>query len=153
MRKSITCILLLIAAAIVATGQTNQTATDTIRKADQDWLKVFAARNLKESVDFVLANGSVLAPNAPIATGPDEIRKLFAGFFALPDLKIQWNPNKIDVARSGEMGYSTGAYRMSFKDPSGKTVEDHGKYVTIWKKQGGKWKVASDIFNTDLATP
>jgi len=42
---------------------------------------------------------------------------------------------------------------MSFKDPSGKTIEDHGKYVTIWKKQSGKWKVAYDIFNTDLATP
>jgi ketosteroid isomerase-like protein len=116
-------------------------------------LRVFAAKNLKESVDFVLSNGSVLAPTAPIATGPEAISNLFSVFFALPDFKIEWSPKKIDVARSGDMGYSNGAFRTSFKDPSGKVIEDHGKYVTIWKKQNGKWKVASDIFNSDLATP
>ena len=152
MSKRVVGMLLLLVSAIVVNGQTTA-ATDAIREADQAWLRVFAARNLKESVDFVVTNGSVLAPNAPIATGPDQISKLFAGFFALPDLKIEWSPNKTEVARSGEMGYSTGIYRMSFKDPSGKTIEDHGKYVTIWKKQSGKWKVAYDIFNTDLATP
>ena len=153
MRKCLACVLVLIASAIVVIGQTNGAAKSAIRQADQSWLRVFAAKNLKESVDYVLTTGSVITPNAPIATGPDEIGKLFAGLFALPDLKIEWSPGQIDVARSGEMGYSTGAYRMSFKDPSGKTIEDHGKYVTIWKNRSGKWKVAYDIFNTDLATP
>lgn len=46
----------------------------------------------------------------------------------------------------------TGVYQMSFKDPSGKTISDRGKYITVWKKEaGGKWKVALDIFNSDLA--
>jgi ketosteroid isomerase-like protein len=123
-----------------------------IRKADQDWLRVFAAKDLTKSVDFVIAGGSVLAPNAPVATGHNEISKLFAGFFALPDLKIEWRPNKVEVARSGEIGYSTGAFHMTFKDPSGKTIEDRGKYVTIWKKQRGRWMVAYDIFNSDLSS-
>jgi ketosteroid isomerase-like protein len=49
------------------------------------------------------------------------------------------------------MAYSTGAYQMSFKDAAGKLVPDRGKYVTVWKKQtGGSWKVALDIFNSDL---
>jgi ketosteroid isomerase-like protein len=40
---------------------------------------------------------------------------------------------------------------MSFKDASGKIVNDHGKYGVIWKKQSdGSWKVLSDIFNSDL---
>jgi ketosteroid isomerase-like protein len=132
----------------VANGQT---ARDAIRKADQDWLRVFAAKDLTKSVDFVLANGSVLAPNGPIATGHEAIEKLFEGFFSLPELKIEWHPNKVEAARSGELGYSTGAYKMTFKDTLGKTIEEHGKYVTVWKKQGGQWKVAYDIFNSDLA--
>src|ERR1051325_3508757 len=128
-----------------------QTAADAIRKADQDWLRVFAAKDLTQSVDFVLADGSVLAPNAPIATGHEAIGKLFEGFFSIPELKIEWHPSKVEAARSGELGYSTGAYQMTFKDTSGKTIEDHGKYVTVWKKQRGKWRVAYDIFNLDLA--
>lgn len=43
---------------------------------------------------------------------------------------------------------------MSFKDASGKVIEDRGKYVTIWERQkDGTWKVAVDICNSDLATP
>jgi ketosteroid isomerase-like protein len=148
--------LLVLAIGVAGSAQsprrkTTDASRDAIRKADQNWLRVFATKHLDESVGFVLSNGSVLAPNALIATGRDAIGKLFSAFFALPDLKIEWHPVDIGVARSGELGYSTGAYKMSFKDPGGKTVEDHGKYVTVWKKQSnGKWKVAYDIFNSDL---
>lgn len=145
--------VILALSFIVATFSVSsaQAAADAIRKADQDWLRVFAAKDQAKSVDFVIADGSVLAPNAPIANGHGEIHKLFAGFFALPDLRIEWSPNRVEAARSGEMGYSTGTYQMSFKDPSGKTIEDRGKYVMVWKKQRGQWKVAYDIFNSDLA--
>lgn len=153
MRKIIITLLIVVVSSICINAQVAQSAADAIRKADQDWLRVFAAKDLAKSVDFVIADGSVLAPNAPIATGHDAISKSFAGFFALPDLKIEWRPNKVEAARSGEMGYSTGAYQMSFKDPGGKTIEDRGKYVTVWKKQNGQWKVAYDIFNSDLAGP
>jgi ketosteroid isomerase-like protein len=126
------------------------TPEDQIRQADQDWLLAFAAKDLAKSVDFVATEGSVLAPNSAIATGHDAIRKSFAGFFAVPDLKIEWHPTDAKVARSGELGYTTGFYQMSF-NTGGKTIFDRGKYVTIWKKQrDGEWKVAYDIFNSDL---
>jgi ketosteroid isomerase-like protein len=130
--------------------------SDAIRAADQEWLKVFAAKDLEKSVAFCAEDGSVLAPNAPIATGRPAISQLFTVFFSLPEFNIQWLPSKVSVARSGEMGYSTGTYQLSFKGPAGTTIADHGKYVTVWQKQGdGSWKVALDIFNSDLpaATP
>ena len=149
MVRNILALTFIVATCTLATAQTS---ADAVRKADQDWLKVFAAKDLAKSVDFVLADGAVLAPNAPIATGHEAVGKLFSGFFALPDLKIEWHPAKVEVARSGDLAYTTGAYSMSFKDPSGKTIEDKGKYVTVWKKQSnGNWKVAYDIFNSDLS--
>lgn len=149
-------LILLILMAVTAFGQKRVdrrvNVRDSVRAADQEWLSVFGARDLVRSVDYVLADGSILAPNTPIATGHEAIRKLFAEFFALPELKIQWRPANIEVARSGELAYSTGVYLMSFKDPAGKLIEDRGKYLTVWKKQAnGKWKVAYDIFNSDLA--
>lgn len=38
---------------------------------------------------------------------------------------------------------------MSFEGPQ-KRVEDKGKYLTIWKNHGNSWKVAQDIFNSDV---
>jgi ketosteroid isomerase-like protein len=55
------------------------------------------------------------------------------------------------VAKSGELGYTSGTYQMTFNDPSGKPISDTGKYVTVWKKQSdGGWKVLLDSFNSDL---
>ena len=50
--------------------------------------------------------------------------------------------------------YSIGTYELSFTDPKGRLIKDHGKYVTIWHTQAdGSWKVALDIFNSDLPLP
>ena len=33
-------------------------------------------------------------------------------------------------------------------------IPDHGKYIEIWRRQSdGSWKVALDIFNSDLPLP
>lgn len=141
-------------ALMLASGarvQGGQGAEDAIRAADQAWTRVFGAKNLEQSVAACTPTAVVLAPNAPKATGREAIRQLFAGFFALPNLKIGWQPDDVRVAGSGDLGYSTGHYAMSFNDASGKVVEDRGKYVTIWERQrNGSWKVAVDIFNSDL---
>lgn len=148
--KSVSILFLIFLFITTVSAQSLTKAEAAVRQADQDWLRVFAAKDLEKSVAFMTDDGSMLSPNNPIATGHEAVSKVFAGFFQIPDLKISWTPAKVEVARSGELAYTTGAYQMTFKDPTGKTAEDHGKYVTIWKKQKGQWKVAYDIFNSDL---
>lgn len=155
MRKPV---IIIFALTVLAIGglqslaqKSKPSPEEAIRAADQQWLSVFAAKDLERSVAFCAEDGSVLAPSAPIATGKEAIGKLFSGFFALPNLKISWRPVKAQVAKSGELCYTSGAYQMSFNDQSGKVVSDKGKYVTVWKKQGdGSWKVVLDIFNSDM---
>jgi len=147
---------MVFAGAVSSSAQKkNSTAEDAIRAADQGWEHVFGMKDLKASVDFCAEDASFMPPNSPIATGKQAIGQVFTGFFAIPEIKLNWHPTKIGVARSGELGYSVGVYEMSFKDPAGKQVTDRGKYVTVWKKQSdGSWKVVNDIFNSDLpATP
>ena len=127
-------------------------AEAALRTADAKWEEVFSAKDLEGSVGFCAPNGSVMAPNTPIATGKEAITQLFTGLFGLPGFKINWKATGVEVARSGEIGYTTGIFELGFKDPSGKAVHDKGKYVTVWKKQAdGSWKVIRDIFNSDLA--
>ena len=142
--------LLCIATSLCA-GQAATKSVDAVRNADQEWMRVFAAKNVDKSVAALDENGAVLSSNAPIANGREAVAKLFTGFFALPNLKISWHVDRAEVAKSGELGYTSGAYEMTFSDPSGKTIPDKGKYVTVWKKQkDDSWKVLLDIFNTDL---
>lgn len=155
MRISIYLFIALLSIGLAASTSVAQSkrpsGEDALRAADQQWLKVFAAKDLETSVGMCANDGSVLAPNAPIATGPTAIKTLFAGFFSLSEFKISWKPDRVKLARSRELGYTSGAYQLSFEDPQGKTVSDKGKYVTVWQKQkDGSWKVLLDIFNSDL---
>jgi ketosteroid isomerase-like protein len=57
----------------------------------------------------------------------------------------------VEVARAGDMAYVLGTYQLTMTDPQGNPVNDHGKFVEVWKKQAdGKWKAVADTFNSDL---
>jgi ketosteroid isomerase-like protein len=137
--------------ACFALGQTRGKAEDAILAADAAWLRVYAAKDLDKSVAFCDDEGSMLVPGYPIATGKAAIAKAIASDFA--NSNLVWRANKVGVARSGELGYTSGTYEMKFKDAAGKMAVDKGKYLTIWKKDAdGSWKVLFDMFNSDLPT-
>jgi ketosteroid isomerase-like protein len=95
-------LVFLVVSAGAALGQTSGKETDAILAADAAWLKVYQARDLAKSVASCDEQASMLAPNAPIATGRDAIAKLIADDFAHDT--ITWHANKVGVARSGDLG-------------------------------------------------
>ncbi|MBD0369446.1 MAG: DUF4440 domain-containing protein [Pyrinomonadaceae bacterium] len=59
--------------------------------------------------------------------------------------KLSWQPEKSDVARSIDLGYSYGTYDL--KSADGKQ-DENGYYVHIWKRQpDGKWKLLVEVLN------
>ena len=149
------CCLALLA---LSCNQQQKPAPDTrqadeaaIRQADIAWSKLADVRQQDAFNGFFLEDAIVLGPNEPMAIGKEAIRKMIAGTFAMPGFSLKWQPTKVEVARSGDLGYSLGTYEMSMNDPEGRPRVDRGKYATILKKQAdGSWKVAVDMFNSDL---
>ena len=128
-----------------------QTTVDALRAADAAWLKAYDEKDAAKAAAFYDEQGSMLVPHSPILKGKEVIGGFIAKSFAMPDYKIKWRPNQADVAESGEFGYTTGVYEISFRDARGKTVSDKGKYLMLWKKQpDGAWKVLFDVSNSDL---
>ena len=92
---------------------------------------------------------SLHLPGMPIATGQDRIRKAVDSFVS-PGFSMSWSPAKADAAESGDIGYTSGTYRVTRNDAAGNPATETGKYVEVWKKDsGGNWKVVEFIFNGD----
>lgn len=122
-----------------------------IRKADDAWLKAIAAKDLDATVSFYDEKASLFVPNAPIATGREDIRKMWAQLFSLPGFALTPKTTKVDVARSGDLAYAQGTYEFTANDAKGAPATDRGKFVVVWGKQtNGSWKAMADIFNSDL---
>jgi uncharacterized protein (TIGR02246 family) len=133
-------------------GADTRTADEAaIRAASQEWSNAASNRDLEKAISFYADDATYNPPGAPLAAGKDAIRKVWTNVMAIPGVNLRWASAKIEVARSGDLAYDTGAYTLTKNDASGKPVTTKGKYVVIWKKQAdGKWKVIEDIDNPDL---
>lgn len=63
-------------------------------------------------------------------------------------VSLLWEPQRAEVAESGELGYTWGLYTLVYSGDDGEDVTEIGKYLNIWKKQAdGMWRVAIDMGN------
>lgn len=131
-----------------AAGETPQTAEARIRELDEQWVAAVAARDTAAIVNVYASDGRFMVPNAPAASGGDAIRSTWAGLLALPNLSLTFEPTSIHVSDDATMAYDVGTYRLAYDGPTGR-VEDNGKYLVVWEKRGGEWKVVADMINTD----
>jgi ketosteroid isomerase-like protein len=139
----------LAAAAVCLAGDTK--AEQALREADAAWSKAAESKDLDKTVSYYSDDATVLPPNAPAATTKEAIRKVWQDMLATPGFVISWKATKVEVAKSGDLGFLSGTYEVTMNDASGKPVSEKGKYVEVWKKQAdGKWKCGTDTWNSDL---
>jgi ketosteroid isomerase-like protein len=130
----------------------NQPPELILRNLDAQWSKAAAARDLERTVAYYSEDAIVLPPNAARATTKQAIRNVWKDLLASPGLVITWKPKKVELANSGDMAWVSGTYHLIMNDANGKQINDRGKYLEVWKKQGdGNWKCGADIWNSDLA--
>jgi ketosteroid isomerase-like protein len=147
----ILCVLGLLAPACARTVNVEQEKT-ALRDADRAWSQT--TTDIDKLMPFFAADASLSPGGMPIAEGTDAIRQVLTGFMGMPGFALTWEGTKVDVAASGDLGYTAGAYTLTVNDAAGTPMTEKGKYVTVWKKQkDGQWKVQHDIFNADTPPP
>ena len=125
---------------------------EAIRLADLAWSAAQASDGLDGTMSFYLDDAILLPPNRPMAIGKEAIREASAPI-SLPGFSVKWQPMKIEVARSGDIGYAIGTFEGTGVDTAGNPVPVKGKYVEIWNKRAdGSWKVGADMFSPDSPT-
>src|SRR6266542_79824 len=146
--KTILIVTIGLAAASVCLAADEQ----ALRDADAEWSKAAGAKDLDKTVSYYSDDAIVMPPNDPAATTKEAVRKIWQDLLASPGLVISWKPTKVEVAKSGEIGFVSGTYELTMNDASGNPVNDRGKYLEIWEKQpDGSWKCGADIWNSDLS--
>jgi len=131
--------------------ETHDADVKAIRDLEATMLQALAAKDLDKSVAFYADDASVFIPDAPVINGMAAIKEAYISFFADKNFSFTFASDKVDVAKSGDLGYSQGTYTMTSTDPKTKRVLTvKGKYVEVYKKQAdGGWKDVADISNED----
>ncbi len=101
-----------------------------------------SALNARTAFDSYLADDArLLRQNTAPAIGKS------AAAVLMPEAgrALTWIVTAADISQSGDLGYTYGSFELNTR---GVTLQ-HGSYVRVWKKLGGKWKVVADVMSPD----
>jgi uncharacterized protein (TIGR02246 family) len=118
---------------------------EDIAAAVEKFLSAFNSGNAAGVAMMYAEEAKIMPPNSEIVTGREAIQ----GFWqAVLDMGVAKAALKIvEAEKHDDTAIEIGLYELSAANDQ---VLDKGKYVVIWKKVEGEWKMHRDIWNSNL---
>ena len=149
MNRIFLALVILIVAAPLSLGQTkgNKTSDGNIRSAieaaNKRFVEAFSKGDAARIADMYAEGARVMPPNSPMLQGRQRIQELWQSFINTGAKLIL---STSDVEAQGNVVNEVGTYELIFPD----NKRDAGKYVVVWRRQKGGWKLAVDIWNSNM---
>jgi len=121
--------------------------TDAIRILEDQWTAALQSSDAEKIISFYAADAVSMSSNKPIITGLEAIANKIRSDLA--DTTFNFNTYKgtvdaVEISTAGDLAYARGHDEISMKTKDG-IVKEEGKWVDIWKKIDGQWKVVVSI--------
>lgn len=150
MSRHLAFALLLVASATLGgCGDIKSSSVDTesievnISQADLALLRAEEARDLDGVMEFIAPQAVFQPPGYSPIVGLEAIRQFYdTQWFKLPFIEISGVPESIVVGSGGDLAYFDGRSQMVIEISGERTVAA-GKYLGVWQKISGKWKLAA----------
>jgi ketosteroid isomerase-like protein len=113
----------------------------------QGWAEAFNKGDAGAIAALYTDDAILLPPGAPLVRGKAAIEA-----FMVKDAGggFQIEIVSLETPSQGYTGYNLGTFTV--KDANGAVV-DTGKYIELWKRANGEWKIYADIYNSDIPPP
>ena len=118
-------------------------ARSGIQAANQNFTQAFGQGDAARLATLYTDNGQLLPAHSDFVTGRSAIQRFWQ---SVMDMGINAAVlETLEVESSEDTAYEVGRYTL--KAASGE-VADTGKYLVVWHRAGGSWKLHRDIWTT-----
>lgn len=123
-----------------------ENAQQMIEAENQKFTTAFKQGDAAGIAALYTSDARLLPPNAPAMGGTDQIRNFWQGAMSLgiKEAKLE----TVEVETRGDLAVENGRYTLLIQPEGAESFTDTGKYVVVWKNEGGTWKLHIDIWNT-----
>ena len=149
MNRIFLTLVILIVAAPLSLGQTKGKKTSdgnirgAIEAANKRFVEALSKGDAAGIADMYVEGARVMPPNSPMAQGRQRIQEFWQ---SLINMGAKLTLSTSDVEAQGNVVYEVGTYELILPD----NKRDVGKYVVVWRRQKGDWKLAVDIWNSNM---
>ncbi|HET9439292.1 MAG TPA: DUF4440 domain-containing protein [Longimicrobiales bacterium] len=141
-------VAVLAVSAIVATARSTAQEKDVraaIEAANKQFIAAFGKGDAAGLAAMYSSTGVAYPPNSEPVSGRAALQKLWQDAMGMGVKAVNFKITEIEA--HGDTAIEVGGYEMLGE--GGKHI-DHGKYVVIWKREQGQWKLHRDIWNTSM---
>jgi len=132
-----------------------QAEKDAIQNNEDQWTVALQTGDAEKIVGYYAPEAVSMRPNQPIFIGLNAVRNGTESMLADTTLLLNTYTGKVDaieVTAAADMAYSYGHDEIMVKTKNG-LVKDEGKWVDVWKKLDGQWKVVVSCGNSNNPLP
>ena len=121
---------------------------DAIVAANENFMAAFNGGDAAGLAALYTEKGQLLPPNSYFVTGQQAIQGFWQALFdmGIKEVKLEI----VEAEGHGDTAIEVGKFTLKGE---GGQVLDVGKYIVIWKREGGQWKLHRDIFNSSMPAP
>lgn len=142
----VTCALFSLSVAAMG-AQSKTDAESTFNAGTAEWAAAYNAGEPERIVALYTDDAVVMPPDAPSVTGHAALRTYLAkDIAAARKAGVTLAITGDDAGSSGDLGWHRGTFDVV---GAGNTTVVTGKFLELWERQGGKWRITQDIWNND----
>ncbi len=121
---------------------------NTINHNDKIFEEAIVKGDSAKVVALYATTAHMYPDNGPPIENYEGIKRFFGEFvkMGIKEFKLE----TVDVYGNNDNVIEEGKYKIG--NGKGKTI-DEGKYIEIYRKENGEWKIYRDIFNSNLPIP
>ena len=122
-------------------------AEQQIHEVNRQFMDAYGRGDAGAVAALYTEDGYLLAAGAPMVRGPEGIQQVLQGMMGMGVTGIELHSEELTV--EGDTAYEVGTATVTIRPPDQDPIQDPAKYVIIWKRVEGDWKLHVDIFNSD----
>ena len=139
--------LIFVGLGISSCSQGAKDVTSEIQKANEVFMKTFRSGDADAMAALYTPDGVLYPSNSEPLRGSENIKKFWEGVYesGLTDAQLE----TVSALAYGDIAIEEGNVNLYV----GEQLVGVEKFIVVWHKENGKWKLHKDIFNSNLAKP
>jgi ketosteroid isomerase-like protein len=128
-----------------------ETERAALRAAAEAYQAAATAKDAEGVVAMYDASALMIPPNGELVEGLEGVRGYRFGFISTPGVSLEFELVRVEVAESGDIGWSFAVGDINIERPDGSMGRDVVRDFHTWRRQpDGSWKVVVDMWNSGM---
>lgn len=144
-RKALFLLSLLMLFGFTAYSQNGNKLITEIKNANKNFINAFNTQDADAISMAYTKEARIFPSNSEVVSGREAIKGFWGNVMGMGIAKVELNT--LNAERCGKKAIEEGSYTLF---DSNNSEIDHGKYLVVWEKEQGEWKLSRDIWNTSM---